>query len=66
MFSHMAISKGFLNTPDIVTWQKISEYMFPNCALCSSSTVSLGTKSEQYPATLFSQIMLEWFRHSHQ
>ena len=40
-FSHTSVSKGFLSTPDIVTWQKISEHMCPNCAPHNGSTVTL-------------------------
>ena len=40
-FSHMAISKGFLGIPGIVTWHKISEHMCPNYTPCNSSTVNL-------------------------
>ena len=67
-FSHMAVSKGFLSTPGIVTWHKISEHMCPNCAPSNSSTVTLGLvpSPSSIFATWFSQITPEWFCLSHQ
>ena len=40
-FSHMAVSKGFVSTPGIVTWHKISEHMCPICTLHNGSSVTL-------------------------
>ena len=38
----MTVFEGFLSTPGIVTWHKISEYICPNCDPSYGSTITLG------------------------